>query len=427
MPKKSYVLLFDPTAQKATLEPLSTTYTFNINSKNGLDISSAQPKIYPRKQRDDVPDEPVADDLFGEDAGTGDGDPDAANPFDFRHFLSAEKGNHNRGYESEYAAASSPDYRTGTGSALNTPQFPANRKSAATTTAKSRPTPQAAPKPTRRKIQEPAQKVSAAKIKQTPTVRLERRATSPKLPRRPAVPPSSKIKSAEIVHSSDESDADEEGEVGNASSPPAQRSPLPAPRHPSPDSNEDGDGDGGGGGGGDDDGDANDEMEDVDLPPMQRRNGALSSLNHGQSIGMGYSNSPGEGPISLSAASSIQGSPNPHIFTSSKARRVQDDGVIDFGDLGGGVARSDDDDDDDDAENEGYMEEEEDRDVDSYHLGSPAQPAHLPANGGGISLGTNAGVEVDDADEEEEEEDPLLKEMMEGLAGGSESEESEEE
>lgn len=407
-PKRSYILLFDPSEQKATLEPLSSTYTFNIASKNGTDISSTHSKIYPRKQKDDAPDEAASDDLFGEVAGDDvEADPDSKNPFDFRHFLNAEK--IKGGDDSEYAFASSPDYRTGTGSAMNTPQVTARKPAAAT--AKPKATAQSAPKPKKRKSPEPETKVQKKALPKKPapppTVRLERRATDNKPTRKAAAPPSSKIKSAEIVHSSDESDADAdaEGEPDNGSSPPAQRSPSPPHRQASPESDED------------------EEMEDVgmgDSQPTQSRTGALASLGLGQSIGQGYLNSPGGGPISLaSAASSVEGSPNPHAFTSNKSRsrHQADDGVIDFGDLGGG-ARSDEE--EEDAEE--YMEQEDDRDVESIHLGSPVQ--QQATHGGGISLEAEADA---DMGADEEEEDPLLKEMMEGLAGGDSSEESEEE
>ncbi|KAF9728870.1 hypothetical protein PMIN06_002436 [Paraphaeosphaeria minitans] len=402
VPKKTYILLFDTNTQKATLEQLSSTYTFNIASKNGTDISSTHSKIYPRKQKD-APDDPAADDLFGGNVDdNGDGDPDSNNPFDFRHFMNAE--NTKNGNDSEYAFASSPDYRTGTGSAMNTPQVTARKPAAASSRPKV--TPQAAAKPKKRKSPEPeraAPKNTAPKKQAAPpTVRLERRATDNKSARKPAAPPSSKIKSAEIVHSSDESDAD--GEPDNASSPPAQRSPSPPRRRAAPESDEDED----------------EDMEDVgigELQPSQSRTGALASLGLGQSIGQGYLNSPGGGPISLaSAASSVQGSPDPHTFTSHKARSRQqvDDGVIDFGDLGGPAGS----DDDEDAEEDGMHDVEEDRDVESIHLGSPAQQA---SHGGGVSPDADADGDA------EEEEDPLLKEMMEGLAGGDSSEESEEE
>ncbi|KAJ4350000.1 uncharacterized protein N0V89_008621 [Didymosphaeria variabile] len=403
VPKKSYILLFDSNTQKATLEPLASTYTFNIASKNGSDISSTHSKIYPRKQKDDAPDEAAADDLFGGDNDdNGDGDPDFNNPFDFRHFMNADN---KTGNDSEYAFASSPDSRTGTGSAMNTPQVTARKPAAASSKPKA--TPQVAPKLKKRKSPEPEsraqKKVPPKKSAPPPAVRLERRATDNKPTRKTAAPSSSKIKSAEIVHSSDESDADAEGEPDNASSPPAHPSPSPPHRHASPESDED------------------EEMEDVGIEESQSsqsRTGALASLGLGQSIGQGYINSPAGGPISLaSAASSVQGSPDPPTFTphKSRTRHQVDDGVIDFGDLGGG-ARSDDE--EEDAEDDVMQGVEEDRDVESINLGSPVQQQTAP--GGGVPLGA-------DADAEEEEEDPLLKEMMEGLAGGDSSEESEEE
>lgn len=407
VPKKSYIMLFDPNAQKATLEPLSATYTFNIASKNGSDISSTHSKIYPRKQKDDAPDDPAADDLFGGDVDdNGDGDADSNNPFDFRHFMNAE--NTKTANDSEYAFASSPDYRTGTGSAMNTPQVTARKPAAAS--ARPKATPQAAAKPKKRKSPEPERpapkKAAPKKQAAPPTVRIERRATDNKPARKPIAPPSSKIKSAEIVHSSDESDAD--GEPDNASSPPPQRSPSPPHRHVSPESDED------------------EEMEDVGIgesQPSQSRTGALASLGLGQSIGQGYLNSPAGGPISLaSAASSVQGSPDPHTFTPNKSRtrHQANDVVIDFGDLGGAAGS---DEEEDDAEDDGMHDVEDDRDVDSIHLGSPAQLANHGAN-----MSHEADADAGgDVEEEDEEDDPLLKEMMEGLAGGDSSEESEEE
>jgi hypothetical protein len=405
VPKKSYILLFDQTAQKATLEPLSSTYTFNIALKNGSDISSAHSKIYPRKQKDDAPDEAAADPLFGGDVDdNGDGEPDSNNPFDFRHFMNAE--NAKAGNESEYAFASSPDDHPGTGSTMNTPQVTARKPAAASSRPKA--TPQVASKPKKRKSPEPERappkKPVPKKQAAPPTVRLERRATDKKPARKPVAPPSSKIKSSEIVHSSDESDAD--GEPDNAPSSPAQRSPSPPHRHASPESDED------------------EDMEDVGIGaslPSQSRTGALASLGLGQNIGQGYLNSPAGGPISLaSAASSVQGSPDPHTFTPHKGRTRHhaDDGVIDFGDLGGAAGSEDE---EDDAEDDAMHDIEEDRDVESIQLGSPAQRATHDEDME-MEGEADADGEVDD-----EEEDPLLKEMMEGLAGGDSSEESEEE
>lgn len=433
MPKKSYILLFDPSTQKATLEPLASTYTFNLASKNGANISKTYQKIYPRKQKDDVQETPAGDDLFDEAIGDGvEGDPDPDNPYDFRHFLSAEK--QKRGDESEYNVASSPDYRTGTGSALNTPQFTARKPAAAattTTTKTKKPATskaakalaQAARKPLKRKSPEPEKTVQKKAPAKTgpPAVRLERRATTqpkpePAKPARKAAapPPSSKIKSAEIVHSSDESDADADAEPEPepepelASSPPRSPTPPP-PRHhspsPEPESDED------------------EEMEDVasgpsgleleievpDARPASKpRHTALASLGLGQNLGLGYLKSPSNGPISLaSAANSVEGSPNPHHITPRKNRgNLDDEGVIDFGDTGGHS------DDDEDAYGEA-----EDGDVEPMDIGPPAQTRR-------VSVG---GAAVDEQEPEGEEEDPLYKEMMMGLAGGESSEESEEE
>ena len=151
LPKKtSYILLFDTTSQRATLEPLDSTYTFNIATKNHTDISSSYDKIYPRKPKDepatataasttagnDTPAGTAADDLFDESSAASyklnpdDGDePDADNPYDFRHFLKAAAAKEKRGAEdSEYGSPDSPDMRTPTySSAITTPSLPARK------------------------------------------------------------------------------------------------------------------------------------------------------------------------------------------------------------------------------------------------------------------------------------------------------------
>lgn len=416
-PKKSYILLFDLSTQQATLEPLASTYTFNLSSKNGSDLSSTYPKIYPKKQKDDAQDTAAgADDLFDEDSRDDiNDDPDPDNPYDFRHFLAREGSK--RGDESEYNTISSPDYRTGTGSAMNTPMVTA-RKPAPTPASKAKVVAQGAANRKKRASPEPAtkpQKKTAPKKQQQPppTVRLERRATTAPKPepakpsRKPAAPPASKIKSAEIVHSSDDSDLDADGEPDS----PAPPTPPPPRKSPSPQPVPDADSDY--------------EMEDVsaaagleievpDARPSRPRHNALASLGLGQNLGLGgYLKSPSNGPISLaSAANSVEGSPNPHAFTPRKNRAVlEDSGVIDFGDIGSG-AKSDDE--------EEEEEEGEDGDVEPMDIGPPAQPQ-------GHDAGADALMGMDEEEDAEgEEEDPLYKQMMEGLAGES-SEESEEE
>jgi hypothetical protein len=385
--KKSYVLVFDPSNQQATLEPLSSSYTFNLATKNGKDVSSQHTKIYPKKLKDNAQDKDDDDDLFGEAAADDEaGDPDPDNPYDFRHFLSKEKDK--RGDESEYHFASSPDYRTGTGSAVNTPQFGARASAAVAPIQKA-----AAPVPKKRRTAAANPMVSKPKKPQaTPAVRLQRTATdtAPKSKSKAAAPPASKIKSAELVHSSDESD----GEA--VLSPPIRHSPLPEPRQQYHDEDEDAEGES------DDDGVL--EIEVPDARPPRRNHGALGSLGLGQNIGTGYLRSPSNGPISLASAanSDVEGSPNPHVRGS---RNTQDE--IDFGDLGR-----------EDAEGEGEDEDYNNRDIEPMDIGPPARQ-DTTANDRKTST---AGAEA-----EEDDEDDLEELMRRGLEGGDSSEESEEE
>jgi hypothetical protein len=375
-PKKSYVLVFDPSSQQATLEPLSSSYTFNLATKNGKDVSSQHTKIYHKKTKDSSHEKDDDEGLFGEAAAEDEGgDPDPDNPYDFRHFLSKEK--EKRGDESEYHFASSPDYRTGTGSAVNTPQFGARGSAAAL----ARET--AAPAPKKRKTVTTNPMVKPKKTQPTPTVRLQRTATAdsaPKSKSRATAPPASKIKSSEVVHSSDESD-------GGAASPP----PIQSQQYH--DSNEDAEGES------DDDGGL--EIEVPDARPPRRGKGALASLGLGQNIGTGYLRSPSNGPISLASAanSDVEGSPNPH----ARNRNTQE---IDFGDVGGEDAEGEDDDE----------EYGNDGDVEHMDIGPPRQET------GGHERKSSIGGEA-----AEDDEDDLEALMRRGLEGGDSSEESEEE
>ena len=412
--KKSYVLLFDPSSQKATLEPLSDSYTFNVSTHNNKDVSAQYSKIFPKKSKDEQQDD-GEEDLFGEVAVDDEsGEPDPNNPYDFRHFLNKEK--EKRGDESEYHFASSPDYRTGTGSATNTPQF-GPRKSAVAATSKARAT---EPAPKKRKTAESTmfmRKKNAAmkKAQPPPSIHLERRASerpaadaASKAKGKAAGPPASKIKSAEIIHSSDESDVDAEGEAEPVSSPPRQTQRSPSPRyHPASDQeDEDAEGES------DDDGGLEIEVPDA-RPPRPRNGGALASLGLGQNIGVGRGfRSPSNGPISLaSATNSNQGSPNPHTFTPRKSRAQQEE--IDFGDLGG--VAEDAEGEEDDEDDGGVQMEDADPDVEAMDIGPPARQ------------GTSGHDRKPSMAAEEDEEDPLYQEMMAGLAGGDSSEESEEE
>ncbi|KAL6704997.1 hypothetical protein ACN47E_007400 [Coniothyrium glycines] len=392
---KSYILVLDSSSQQATLEPLSSSYTFNLATRNNANISSQHPKIYPKKAKDDPTDRDEDADLFGDAAGDDEGgDPDPDNPYDFRHFLAKEK--EKRGDESEYHAASSPDYRTDrTGSTVNTPQLGARNGSsvaakprAAETALKRRKTTTASPMVSKPKKAQPP-----------PAVRLQRKATetNTKAKSKAAAPPASRIKSAEMVHSSDESDVDADGEVMTSPPAPAHRSPSPPPRQQSVD---------------DDDEDAEGESDDggleIEVPdekPARRGKGALAGLGLGRNLGAGFTRSPSNGPISLvSATNSVQGSPNPRSLNSRQ--NMRDDDEIDFGDLGADDAEGEDD------------EDYHDKDVDDIDIGPPARQN---ATNHDRKPSMPAVAAADD------DEDDLEKMMMEGLAGGDSSEESEEE
>jgi hypothetical protein len=422
---KSYVLLFDPTSQKATLEPLSDAYTFNIATRNNKNIASDYAKVYPKKSKDSQQDEGGDEDLFGEEVHEDEsGDPDPNNPYDFRHFLDKEKGK--RGDESDYHNMSSPDYKTGTGSAMNTPQLGA-RKPVAAAAPKAKPAEQTQKK---RKTAESGmfmkKKPGVKKAQPRPSINLERRASerpsqddAPKPKARAAGPPSSKIKSAELVHSSDESDADAEGEAEPVSSPPRQTRRSPSPQYHAASGQEDEDAEGES----DDDGGLL-EIEVPDARPSRPQK-SLQALGLGQSLGVGRGfKSPSQGPISLeSAANSNHGSPNPATFTPRKNRTLQDLSVIDFDDDDGGEEDAEGVDDDDEDNDGGELEiDEGDRDVDVIDIGPPARQGHdqKPSMGGN-------GAPLAEEEEEVEEEDPLYQEMMAGLAGDNSSEESEEE
>ncbi|PVI04906.1 hypothetical protein DM02DRAFT_611021 [Periconia macrospinosa] len=488
VPKRSYILLFDTASQKATLEPLANSYTFNVSTKNGIDMSSAYPKVYPRKQRDDVQEPPPQEDIVDE-SGRDDVNiaADANNPYDFRHFLGSGKDGKNSD-ESEYNhGASSPDYRTGTGSAVNTPQLPARKPGSTTAAApkqKAPATQKAPPKPRKRKSPEPEPKKAAPLPKKPPpAVRLERRATTdPKAKSTAAstaksakptkatakkgaaaaaaaAAASSKIKSAELVHSSDDEsdpedmlqpDAPAKSTTTHLPSPPTapQRSPSPQPTHhsntyhpsPSPARSSDADADY-------DEEDDDDEpsggaleieIEDPDAEPSKpkpRQRNQPAAHPH-----RGYLHSPANGPISLaSVASSVEGTPRGGRVRGGYGaaargggrREQEDDGVIDF-DLGGG----EDDDEDGDGEDEEDAEAD-DVDVDPIDIGPPAARGgggggHHHQNGEEMAVDQghhgHAGEDDDDDGEELDMEDLLYKEVMEGLAGGEESsEESEEE
>lgn len=377
-PSKSYVLVFDQTTQTATLERLTGTYTFNLSSKNGKDMSSDHGKIYPKKShKDSVHDKEEGEgDLFGEEAGdeANQGtEPDASNPYDFRHFLNAVQKQKDTPEDRGYA--SSPDYRSATAtSTANTPL--------------SRPAPAKKRKTASVFAAKPAAK-GAPKTPAAPAINLERRATEhslPAKPSKPAPPATGKIKSAEFVQDSSDSDLDAEGEVDSSAPSPKHSRRSPSPGQRQDDDNSDAEAEE------EDENDDDDAGLEIEVPDA-RPNAHRSNSHLGVGGGVRGPRSPSNGPMSLaSAANSVENTP----------RRGAAAEEIDFGDLGG----------DDDAEGE-----EEDEDVERMDIGPPAREARKSVS---AAAGNGAAAEVD-------EDDPLYMEMMEGLAGGDSSEESEEE
>jgi hypothetical protein len=378
-PSKSYVLVFDQTTQKATLDRLDSAYTFNLQTKNGADVSAEHGKIYPKKaHKDSVHDKEEGEiDLFGEEDGDEANvgtEADAANPYDFRHFLNAAKGKKEKGGAEERGYASSPDARGSqtARSTANTPALPARR---------------AVEPPKKRKAasvftKKPAAK-SAPKKPTAPTIHLQRKATEPaSTSKTPALPPSSKIKSAEYVAESDDSDMDAEGDPDSTAPSPKQpqQQQRTTYRTYSPPRDSDSDSD-------------EDRVRspayhdhlEIEIPDAKPNN-SNGNLHVGDNSNAG-TRSPSAGPISLASAAN----------TPQRTRNAPEE--IDFGSL-----------EDEDAEGEEEEEEEEGYVVDT------GPPAGRKSGGGEV-----------EAEAEVDEDDPLYMEMMEGLAGGESSEESEEE
>ncbi|KAF2488985.1 hypothetical protein BU16DRAFT_586752 [Lophium mytilinum] len=385
--KKSYVLIFDPAKQTATLEPLSSTYTFNLKStpteSSSSKLAQRYPQIKPLKDHDS---QDGADDLFddGKSVGGSDSEPDAQNPYDWRHFLSRDSG------------ASSPDIH----SSLNTPRSDFSRgtplivahkpppsASLSKIPPKSRTSTTSQPLPTRK-----ATTSATKKPPPNPTVRLDRRAsTRPTDPQPFKTTAGSKAKkpvpkSAEIVHSSDDSSSDHDATTSRTIEDPSSTSTAHPPR-------------------------------------------ALASLGLGQSLGLGgargFLKSPSNGPISLhSAANSASGSPEASPFRRAARRQNNDDDddVIDFGDTGGGGHSSEEEDDgyvEDDEEGSGLdlVDADADADVEEMELGPPVRE---PVKGAGRRMSVSGLVQEEEEEEaagveDEDEGYDFEAEMMQGL------------
>lgn len=381
--KKSYVLIFNQDTQTCTLEPLSSTYNFNIHSTPWESSSSKLVQQYPQLQAKEE-DHPGLDDADNIEEGVSDEEPDPDNPYDYRHYINIAR---------DVSPTPSPLLRpTNTG---NTPGLHSARpKPTAEAKPRSRPATKTDPlRPAQRKP------ISKAPQRPTPTVRLDRRASTrpgdgsekrgPKLPKSGS---KGAAKSDYYVHSSDD---DEEPTTSQ-----------PAAREQSSPSDVDDDVDFNTGGGGL-------EIDFGDSPPTKRKNKvlALPGSAHG-------------GPISLHSAAN---SPNSRVVTPRQQRkdRKTEDLVIDFDHSSGGYEEEEEEESDVDAlpavrkkggdvdvSMQDVSDDEGDEDVEPMSLGSPA---HQQQTGGD---------EEDDADADLDAE--FEAQMMQGLADADESEEESE-
>ena len=196
--KNSYVLIFDPETQSCTLEPVKSAYNFNLTSTPWETSKEKLARDY--EQLDGK--EEVNQGSVDKDP---DGEPDADNPFDFRHFLSLN---------SRPSTSPSPPLKHT--STAHTPSLASSRPSASTSKpTHSRPASKVDPLRQVPRKSKPAQAEKKADPKPTPTVRLDRRAstrpneqagkTASKSVPKPAG--KSTAKSDYYVHSSDDEDS----------------------------------------------------------------------------------------------------------------------------------------------------------------------------------------------------------------------------
>jgi hypothetical protein len=315
-----------------------------------------------------------------------DGEPDPDNPYDYRHHL-----NH-----APRAASRSPSPGLRAASTINTPVTTSTRaKPTAETKVRSRPASKVDPlRPAPRKA------VKKAPARPTPTVRLDRRASTrpgdgsdkqgPKLSKASSKP---SIKSDYYVHSS-----------GDEKEPAAQQNTTVDQTSLSDEEDDEEIGTQGGGL----------EIDFGDSPPPKRKTRALalSGALHG-------------GPISLHSATN---SPNSRIVVPREQRNNRkDEDEIDFGESSAGYDEDEEESDVDalpaarrkdgdlDVTMDDASDEERDEDVEPMSLGSPAHQQ--------TAVDEDADADADaDADLDAEFE----AEMMQGLANPSDSEEESE-
>ncbi|KAF2842037.1 hypothetical protein M501DRAFT_968225 [Patellaria atrata CBS 101060] len=401
--KKTYVLVFDPEKQTATLEPLSSAYAFNLTStpweQSSSKLCKTYPQLQPHKETEErIHDGDTQDTAMDEDSS---GEPDENNPYDYRHFLTK--------------STRSPSVEPTPLSGLNTPRpdagrltplpTPSGRKAGQTSLKPAPRTQKATVAPRKRKTEtlitakSSNTRAAVPKATKVPSVRLDRRAsTRPGLsdppPAKAAVKgkPKPAVKSQEYVHSSteeSEADANMDAEEGT-----------------------DADADG------EDDGDGLTIDFGDSGPGKHRGRAGLATLP--------LPDTPADGPISLrSAANSASPGSTMHTPAHYGAAKHNEE-VIDFGDMEEDGPGND--------EEDVYADQDEalDDDVDGFDLGPPAH-----AQEKNIGLGVE-GVATEPMYEDDEDAD-FEAELMQGLVDqdddemdfehgmAEESEESEEE
>ena len=197
--KNSYVLIFDPDTQSCTLEPVKSAYNFNLTSTPWETSKEKLARQYEQLGAREETSQGITD-------ADPNGEPDVDNPFDFRHFLNLNA-----------RVSPSPSPALKPASTTHTPSLTSSHPSASATKPQARPASKVDPLRQVPRKPKPATAQAKPQSNETPTVRLDRRAStrpndaagdkkSSKPAARPA-PKSTAVKSDYYVHSSDDEDS----------------------------------------------------------------------------------------------------------------------------------------------------------------------------------------------------------------------------
>ncbi|KAF1983332.1 hypothetical protein K402DRAFT_466138 [Aulographum hederae CBS 113979] len=171
--KRTYALVFDQESHSCTLEPLSSSYTFNLRStpaeSSGAKLKDRykqlQPKVEPVDEKNKQK-EPA-----GEDEADPDESADENNPYDFRHYLNqARARDASRSVSPATSAVNTPRL----GSVRGTPLLQSSQSKKPMIQRPTQPAPAQSQK-LKRKTSPPPKPTTTTK---TPTVRLERKAST---------------------------------------------------------------------------------------------------------------------------------------------------------------------------------------------------------------------------------------------------------